>query len=138
MSEKEKPYDAAICSVSIDYLVKPREMLADLSKCLKEGASVHLAFSNRCFPTKVCLELLELGETDQFHLSNILKVVGRWLKIDEEERCDMVADYFHFAGTSDATESVKPGQLYENIEIVTILERSWTGDPLWVIRATKR
>jgi ubiquinone/menaquinone biosynthesis C-methylase UbiE len=49
----DEPYDAAICSVSIDYLVKPRELLADLSKILKPGATVHLAFSNRCFPTKV-------------------------------------------------------------------------------------
>lgn len=46
-------YDAAVCSVSIDYLIKPREMLADLAKILKKDAGVHLAFSNRCFPSKV-------------------------------------------------------------------------------------
>lgn len=51
--EELEKWDAAICSVSIDYLVKPREMLADLAKLLKKDASVHLAFSNRCFPTKV-------------------------------------------------------------------------------------
>lgn len=49
-------YDAAICSVSIDYLTQPREMLADLAKILKKDATVHLAFSNRCFPTKVSFE----------------------------------------------------------------------------------
>ena len=46
-------YDAAICSVSIDYLAQPREMLADVHKLLKTGGGVHLAFSNRMFPTKV-------------------------------------------------------------------------------------
>lgn len=51
--QAEEKYDAAICSVSIDYLVKPREMLADLAKLLKKDAGVHLSFSNRCFPSKV-------------------------------------------------------------------------------------
>lgn len=52
LDEGEK-YDAAICSVSIDYLAQPRELLADLTKVLKDDATVHLSFSNRCFPTKV-------------------------------------------------------------------------------------
>ena len=46
-------YDAAICSVSIDYMTSPRELLADIHGLLKKGGSVHCAFSNRCFPTKV-------------------------------------------------------------------------------------
>ena len=53
LKEQEESYEAAICSVSIDYLVKPRQWLGDLSKLLKKGATVHFAFSNRCFPTKV-------------------------------------------------------------------------------------
>lgn len=55
LAGQEESYDAAICSVSIDYLTKPRELLLDLSKLLKKGATVHFAFSNRCFPTKVSL-----------------------------------------------------------------------------------
>lgn len=50
---QEGSYDAVICSVSIDYLVRPRELLQDLAKLLKKGGTIHLAFSNRCFPTKV-------------------------------------------------------------------------------------
>jgi hypothetical protein len=49
----------------------------------------------------------------------------------------MVADYFHFAGTHNASSDIKPGQLFGDIEIVTVLERSSKGDPLWVIRAKK-
>lgn len=51
--QDEQKYDAAICSVSIDYLIHPREILADLAKLLKKDAGVHLSFSNRCFPSKV-------------------------------------------------------------------------------------
>lgn len=50
---EEGSFDAAICSVSIDYLTQPRQLLTDLSRMLKQGATVHFAFSNRCFPTKV-------------------------------------------------------------------------------------
>lgn len=51
----------------------------------------------------------------------------------------MVADYFHFAGTNsaDVDFSAVPGGLYKDIEIVTVLTRSWSGDPLYVVRATK-
>ncbi|KAK9896151.1 hypothetical protein P389DRAFT_171166 [Cystobasidium minutum MCA 4210] len=116
LSSGEK-YDAAICSVSIDYLTQPREMLADLSTILKKDAGVHLAFSNRCFPSKV---------------------VGRWLHISEDERCDMVADYFHFAGTShDEGTLAKPGGLFRDVEIVTVLKPSRSGDPLYVVRARR-
>lgn len=51
-------FDAAICSVSIDYLTQPREMLGDLATILNKDAGVHLAFSNRCFPSKVRLMML--------------------------------------------------------------------------------
>lgn len=51
----------------------------------------------------------------------------------------MVADYLHWAGTSESTEGERAtGELYDKIEIVTLLERDGAGDPLWVIRARRR
>ena len=58
-----------------------------------------------------------------------------WLDKGDAERCDAVADYLQFAGTHK--DGVKPGQLYGNIEIVTVLEVSRSGDPLYVVRARK-
>lgn len=50
----------------------------------------------------------------------------------------MVADYLHFAGTSSqSTDKAEPGQLYKDIEIVIVLKPSWTGDPLYLVRARK-
>lgn len=94
--------DAATCVVSIDYLTKPIELLTTLRELTKDGGRVHLVISNRCFPTKV---------------------VGRWLRIGEEERLDMVGDYLWYSGWRD-------------IEVVTLVEGSWTKDPLWVVRGT--
>ena len=72
---------------------------------------------------------------DRFH-----QVVGLWLNLSEEERCDMVADYFQFAGTTSASGAAhdKAGQLYDTIEIVTVLPKSRSGDPLYVVRARTR
>jgi hypothetical protein len=92
--------DASTCVVSIDYLTKPVEVLRSIREQTSEGGSVHLVISNRCFPTKV---------------------VGRWLRIDEEERLEMVGDYLRFSGWKD-------------IEIVTVVAKSWMHDPLWVVR----
>jgi SAM-dependent methyltransferase len=68
---KDASFDAVICSVSvsaclacvpllskpmlaqIDYLTRPRQILAEVARVLKPGGSAHMAFSNRCFPTKV-------------------------------------------------------------------------------------
>lgn len=50
------------------------------------------------------------------------KVVGRWLQVAEDRRLDMVGDYLWWSG-------------WRNIEIETLVEASWTKDPLWVVRA---
>ncbi|KAL2423881.1 hypothetical protein ABEF95_009256 [Exophiala dermatitidis] len=93
--------DASTCVVSIDYLTKPVDVLQGIRKQTKEGGKVHLIISNRCFPTKV---------------------VGRWLKVDKEQRLEMVADYLWWSG-------------WRNIEIETLVEGTWMKDPLWVVRA---
>lgn len=100
---RREELDAASCTVSIDYLTKPLEVLSGILKRMKRGGTVHLAVSNRCFPTKA---------------------VGRWLRIGESERLNMVGDYLWWSGWRD-------------VEIVTVVEGSWWKDPLWVIRGRK-
>jgi len=45
----------------------------------------------------------------------------------------MVAHFLAFAGSQDG-----PSTLFEQIEAVTVLERSRAGDPLYVVRARRR
>lgn len=97
----EGKLDASTCVVSIDYLTRPVEVLQSIRKQTNKGGRVHLIISNRCFPTKV---------------------VGRWLKVDEDDRLDMVGDYLWWSG-------------WRNIEIQTLVEGSFMRDPLWVVRA---
>ena len=69
-------FDTAVCCVSIDYLVRPIDVLRDASRVVRAGGTVVCTFSNRCFPTKV---------------------IRGWLAIDERARCDLVAMYFELA-----------------------------------------
>jgi SAM-dependent methyltransferase len=45
-------FDAAVCTVSIQYLTRPIEVLTDLMRTVRSGGTASFAFSNRCFPTK--------------------------------------------------------------------------------------
>ena len=101
---KNEAVDASTCVVSIDYLTQPVEVLSSLRKLTKPGGSVHLIISNRCFPTKV---------------------VGRWLKVDEDARLEMVGDYLWWAGWRD-------------IEILVLVSGNWITDPLWVVRGVNK
>lgn len=50
------------------------------------------------------------------------KAVARWLQVNEQQRLEMVGDYLWWSG-------------WRKIEIQTLVEASWTKDPLWVVRA---
>ncbi len=45
-------FDDAVCCVSVDYLVRPLEVFAEVARVLKPGGRFVCTFSNRCFPTK--------------------------------------------------------------------------------------
>ena len=70
-------FDAATCCVSVDYLVRPIDVLRDTARVVCPGGVVVSTFSNRCFPTKV---------------------IRGWLALDESERCALVGQYFERAG----------------------------------------
>ena len=55
--EPELPYadasfDAVLCAVSIQYLVRPVEVFAEVARVLRPGGRVAISTSHRCFPTK--------------------------------------------------------------------------------------
>lgn len=70
-------FDAAVCCVSIDYLLRPVEVLRETARVLRPGGVVVLTFSNRCFPTKA---------------------VRGWLSTDEDGRVAIVRAYLERAG----------------------------------------
>jgi SAM-dependent methyltransferase len=69
-------FDAAVCCVSVDYLVHPVEVFTDVARVVRPGGPFVCTFSNRCFPTKA---------------------IRGWLDSSDEQRCHIVAEYFRLA-----------------------------------------
>lgn len=73
----EGAFDAAICTASVEYLVKPIEVIRSVRGVLKPGAPFVLTFSERWFPPKV---------------------IQLWPAIHPFERLGLVLEYFRRAG----------------------------------------
>ena len=72
--------DAVVCCVSIDYLTRPIEVLADAARVLRPGGLLAITFSNRCFPTKA---------------------VRGWLAADDDQHGRVVAELVRRTGLFD-------------------------------------
>jgi SAM-dependent methyltransferase len=51
-------FDAVVCAVSVQYLVRPIAVFSDVRRVLVSGGSVVVSFSNRCFATKALMTWL--------------------------------------------------------------------------------
>ncbi len=70
-------FDAAVCCVSVDYLVQPIEVFREVHRVLAPGGLFVCTFSNRCFPTKA---------------------IAGWLRTDDEGHVAIVSEYFRRSG----------------------------------------
>ena len=66
--------------MSVDYLVRPIEVFADVARVVRPGGQFVCTFSNRCFPTKA---------------------IRGWLYSSDEQHGEIVAEYFRRAGGFD-------------------------------------
>lgn len=69
-------FDAAVCCVSVDYLVHPIDVFTDVARVVRPGGPFVCTFSNRCFPTRA---------------------IRGWLATDDDGHCAIVATYFRRA-----------------------------------------
>lgn len=69
----DRSFDAAVCTVSVEYLTKPQEVFAEVRRVLRPGGRFVVTFSNRWFPPKV---------------------IRVWQEIHEFERLGLVLEYF--------------------------------------------
>jgi SAM-dependent methyltransferase len=60
--------DAAMMCVSVQYLQRPAEVMADVARVLRPGGVLAVSFSNRCFPTKAVAVWLAIGEAGHAEL----------------------------------------------------------------------
>ncbi len=112
----DKHFDAVICTVSIEYLVRPREVMAEVARILRPGGIFVVITSDRWFPGKQ---------------------IAPWANLHPFERQGLVVNYFlHEKGFGQLyTESLRgcprpaedqySGQMY------------WS-DPLFVVSGIRR
>jgi SAM-dependent methyltransferase len=70
-------FDAAVCCVSVDYLIHPVEVFSDVARTLRPGGPLVCTFSNRCFPTKA---------------------IRGWVGSGDREHVEIVRTYFSRSG----------------------------------------
>ena len=104
-------FDAVLCCVSIDYLTRPVEVLAEAGRVLRPGAPVVLTFSNRCFPSKA---------------------VHGWLATDDAGRCAIAAQYLRLANCFDEPEISVRTPSHD------ARRRRYRGDPLYAVVARRQ
>ena len=70
---EDASFAAAVCCVSVDYLVRPIEVFDEVARVLQPGGVFVCTFSNRCFPTKA---------------------IRGWVSTDDETHMELVGEYF--------------------------------------------
>ena len=85
---EEGAFDAAVVTVSIQYIVKPVELFREVNRVLRDGGSFHVVYSNRMFPTKA---------------------VAIWKALDDSRRAELIASYFHHSGGWGPSETLDIG-----------------------------
>ena len=80
-------FDGVGICVSIDYLVRPVEVLREVGRVLRVGAPVVITFSNRCFPTKAVAIWHQLDDEGHMRLvERYLEEAGNFLNIRSLDR----------------------------------------------------
>ncbi|MEJ7653068.1 MAG: methyltransferase domain-containing protein [Chloroflexia bacterium] len=75
---EDAAFDAAVCCVSIQYLVRPVEVLRDVRRVVKTGGPLVVAYSNRCFPTKAVAVWQMLDDVGHGRLIEAYLLGGGW------------------------------------------------------------
>ena len=73
----DQVFDAVVVTVSVQYMTRPVEVFSNVRRLLKDGASFHVIYSNRMFPTKA---------------------VAVWQSLDDYRRGQLVGAYFVSSG----------------------------------------
>ncbi len=76
-------FDACVLTVSVQYLVKPIDVYAEVGRVLRPGAPFITVFSNRMFPTKA---------------------VAAWRSLDDSGHVQLVTAYYQLSGMFEEIE----------------------------------
>lgn len=108
-------FDSVLCTVSIDYLTRPLEVFNEIGRILKPNGQFITSFSNRCFPTKV---------------------IKKWLKMNEQQRVEWVANYFLLTDKYLDPKTVKAYSLFDDNMLPSV--DGEFRDPMYIVLGQKK
>ncbi|CAF1309157.1 unnamed protein product [Rotaria sordida] len=108
-------FDSVLCSVSVDYLIYPLEVFNEIGRILKPSGQFITSFSNRYFPTKV---------------------IGRWIKMNEQQRVEWIANYFLSTNIYFDPKTVKAYSFFDNIFLPA--RDGEFRDPMYIVLGQKK
>ena len=106
-------FDVIICTVSVEYLVRPVDVCRELGRILTPGGTAILTFSDRWFPTKV---------------------ITLWTELHPFERHALVQEYFRAAGNFTSLETGTVHGLPRPQDDKYAQQRAFS-DPVFAVRA---
>lgn len=97
-------FDAALVTVSVQYLTRPVEVFAEVGRVLKDGAPFAVAYSNRCFPTKA---------------------VAIWRALNSRDHAELIGLYFRLSGMFERPQAydISPGGPADPMFVVVARKR---------------
>jgi hypothetical protein len=112
----DRSFDVVVCSVSVEYLVAPFDVFAEVARVLKPGGHCIVTFSDRWFPPKV---------------------IRLWTELHPFERMGLVLEYFRQTGkfTAMATESWRGWPRPEDDKYYP---QRQTADPVFAVSGQRR
>ena len=112
---REASFDLVTMTVSIDYLTKPVQVMADVARVLKPGGVVAIVFSDRLF---------------------FSKAVALWTGKDDQEHVYTVGSYIHYASPAFSPPMARDLNPRES-QRKTSGQAKRKSDPLYVVYASR-
>jgi hypothetical protein len=110
----EASFDAVICTASVEYLVNPLAVMAEIRRVLMPGGLLAFAFSNRWFPPKA---------------------IRLWTEMHEFERLGLVAELFHRTGGFTGITTLSRRGLPRPVDDPH--QELWLSDPVYMVWGRK-
>jgi SAM-dependent methyltransferase len=90
----DESFDAAMCCVSVQYLIQPVAVFREVNRILCENGPFVLAFSNRCFPMKAVALWRDTSDEDHMRMVKAyFDASGGWADVNVEDRSPSPAGY---------------------------------------------
>lgn len=115
--QPEGEYDAALCTLGVEYWTSPVDTLKTINQHLKRGAPILIGFSNHYDSTRV---------------------IRGWTELHEFERMGLVLEYLRQAGLDGKAGTVSMRNDWRDKDDPLFLETRGVSDPVYVVYGHKK